>query len=89
MKWIYEALGVFTGIAVSDVLMNAEHVRDDWWRWVLGFIVFAGIATVVENAGNGSQRLLLALSGGLAKVDERVEGLERSIEELKHLLDNR
>jgi hypothetical protein len=93
MKWIYETLALFTGIAVSGVLMDAGHVRNDWWGWILGFLVFLGIGTVVENAGNGPMRLGLALeeleSRIRGELESKIDGLERSIEEMRRAVDRR
>jgi hypothetical protein len=93
MKWINESLALFTGVAVSGVLMDAGHVRNDWWGWVLGLIVFLGIATVVEHAGNGHMRLGLALEELESRIrrelESKINGLERSIEEMRRAEDKR
>jgi hypothetical protein len=56
---------------------------------VLGFIVFAGIATVVEHAGNGPMRLGLALEEVSASLQSKINELEHSIQEMRRAVDNR
>jgi len=78
-KWINEFVATMTGLAVSGVILDVEHMLNKPWGWLLGAIIWVGVAMVVENAGNGPMRLGLALG----ELESKIVELERSIEDIK------
>jgi hypothetical protein len=89
MKTFNEVLAMLSGAMIAALLLEAAHVSDGLSGGIVWIIVAAGFAAVVDNALNGPIRLAQVLGEESVKLDARVERLERSIDEIKDLLDNR
>jgi hypothetical protein len=92
MKWINDGIAMLTGAMVAALLVEAAHVPNglnglggviDWT------IVAAGFAAIVDNALNGPARLALAIGEALTGLESKIEHLERSIEEMTEVLEER
>jgi hypothetical protein len=86
-KWIVESIAMLTGAAVSGVILETGHAANNWLSWLLGVIIFGGIFMVVENAGNGAERIGLAFEQLLGELESRLEAIEGSIREIERSID--
>ena len=71
-KWICEVIAITTGAAVTGAIFQG-HEPPGVWGWVVGGVVFIGIGMVVEKAGNGNQRLGMALGELIVKLETKIE----------------
>ncbi len=78
-KWINEFVATITGLAVSGVILDVEHMLNKPWGLASRSNYLGRVAMVVENAGNGPMRLGLALG----ELESKIVELERSIEDIK------
>ena len=42
-KWINEFVATMTGLAVSGVILDVEHMLNKPWGWLLGAIIWVGL----------------------------------------------